>query len=169
MSATNFDSCTFRVRRFRRGESAQLFALFRHTVERINCRDYSPSQIAAWSSGSVDLSLWEQQFQSRFTVVAEGFGQVAGFADLELDGHLDRFYVHADHQRQGIGQKLLGEIEQEARRLNLPRIFTEASITARPFFERHGFVLLAQQEVHRRGETFINFRMAKPLRALSES
>ena len=65
--------------------------------------------------------------------------------------------------------ELLSEIEQEARRLNLSQIFTEASITARPFFERHGFVLVARQEVHRRGETFINYRMAKPLTAFPES
>lgn len=169
MSATHSDSAPLRVRRFRPGEASSLFELFRETIQRINCRDYSPSQIAAWSSNAIDLNLWEQQFCFRFTVVAELSGKITGFADLESNGHLDRFYVHADYQRQGIGQSLLSEIEQEARRLNLSQIFTEASITARPFFERHGFVLVARQEVHRRGETFINYRMAKPLTAFPES
>jgi putative acetyltransferase len=47
----------------------------------------------------------------------------------------------------------------EARRLGLARLFTEASITARPFFEAQGFAMLAPQVVWCRGAEFVNFRM----------
>ncbi len=43
------------------------------------------------------------------------------------------------------------------------RLHTEASITARPFFERCGFLLVAEQTVALRGQQFVNFRMEKPL------
>lgn len=148
-------------RRYREGEAAKLLELFRDTVRRINHRDYSPEQIAAWASDSIDPATWENQFVTRTTIVAELSGAIVGFADLEHDGHLDRFYIHADHQRAGIGRGLLAAIESGASRLALPRLFTEASITAKPFFDRHGFVTLARQQVIRRGVTFVNYRMEK--------
>jgi putative acetyltransferase len=40
-------------------------------------------------------------------------------------------------------------------------LFTEASITAKPFFQRMGFSVVKEQEVSRRGETFINYAMEK--------
>jgi putative acetyltransferase len=47
----------------------------------------------------------------------------------------------------------------EARRVGLVRLFTEASITARPFFEARGFTVLAPQVVTLRGVEFVNYRM----------
>jgi putative acetyltransferase len=43
----------------------------------------------------------------------------------------------------------------------MPRVFTEASIMARPFFERNGFQVIAAQIVEKRGQKFQNFRMEK--------
>ena len=60
----------------------------------------------------------------RRTLVAEEGGEVVGFTELEGDGYLDMLYE---------------AIERAARDQGSSRIFTEASITARPFFERRGF------------------------------
>lgn len=45
----------------------------------------------------------------------------------------------------------------------LARLFTEAGITARPFFEARGFVVLAPQVVTCRGVEFVNYRMERVL------
>ena len=157
--------CQFR--QYQPGEAANLLDLFRDTIRRVNRRDYAPDQIAAWASDDIDPRIWETQFASRYTCVAERDGLIVGFADLESNGHLDRFYIHADFQRQGIGQHLLCEMESETRRRGLTRIFTEASITARPFFESQGFATLAGQTVTCRGRSFKNFRMEKFLSSSS--
>ena len=86
-----------------------------------------------------------------------------GFADLEADGHLDQFFVSADHQGRGVGSALIGTIIAEARRIGLNCIFVEASITARPFFESWGFAVLTQQSVPCRGTELVNFQMEKLL------
>ncbi len=52
-------------------------------------------------------------------------------------------------------------LEGEARRRILTSLLTEASITARPFFERQGFVMLQEQMVKRRGVEMINYHMIK--------
>jgi putative acetyltransferase len=96
-------------------------------------------------------------------VVAEEAGQPIGFAELEADGHIDRFYVSADHQRRGIGSSMMTAITTEARCRGLARLFTEASITARPFFETERFTVLTPQVVACRGEDFINYRMERVL------
>jgi N-acetylglutamate synthase-like GNAT family acetyltransferase len=48
-------------------------------------------------------------------------------------------------------RELAKRTREDARGLGLGRIFTEASVTARPFFERHGFRVLREQTVSRRG------------------
>ncbi len=56
---------------------------------------------------------------------------------------------------------LLNQIEQVARSLQIERLFTEASLTAKPFFERRGFDVVRAQQVERRGVWFCNFVMEK--------
>ena len=72
-------------------------------------------------------------------------------------------YCHKDWQRRGVGGALLARVETQARRLGVTRLYTEASITARPFFESRRFRLVAPQQVRRRGEVLTNYRMEKAL------
>ena len=124
------------LRPYRPDDAPALLALFRDTIRRVNSRDYSPAQIAAWASDDIDTVTWFGRFSGRYVPVAEEAGRPVGFAELEPSGHIDRVYVSADHQRRGIGRQLLAAVVAEARRVGLARLFTEASITARPFFVR---------------------------------
>jgi putative acetyltransferase len=54
-------------------------------------------------------------------------------------------------------------VEREARGQGLGWICTEASITARPFFEQQGFRVVREQMVSRRGVSMTNFVMEKEL------
>jgi putative acetyltransferase len=151
------------IRNYRLGDAPALLALFKDTIRRVNCRDYSPPQIAAWASDEIDLEVWTKRFDSRPVFVAEvteaDRTTLAGFADLEPDGHLDRFFVSADYQRRGVGRALLAAIIDHARQAHIGRIFTEASITARPFFLSQGFHEITPQTFTWRGVEFLNYRM----------
>lgn len=149
------------VRTYRPADASPLLELFRDTIRRVNSRDYSPEQIAAWASEEIDPAAWAKRFDNRFTVVAEDADVLLGFTDLEMNGHIDRFFVSADHQGRGIGRQLMAALIQEAKRLALPRLFVEASITARPFFETHQFQVLHSQVVVCRGVEFTNFCMER--------
>ena len=151
------------MRPYRPDDAPALLALYRDTIRRVNSRDCSPAQIAAWASDEIDAVGWFGRFAERFVPVAEEDGGPVGFAELEPDGHIGRVYVSADHQRRGIGRQLLAAVVAEARRLGLVRLFTEASITARPFFEAQGFTVLAPQVVTCRGAEFVNYRMERVL------
>ncbi len=151
------------LRPYRPEDAPLLLALFRDTIRRVNSRDYSPDQIAAWACDDIDLVKWTERFTGRFVPVAEADGRPVGFAELESNGHIDRVYVSADHQGQGIAQRLLAAVVAEARRVGLTRLYSEVSITARPFFEKQGFVVLAEQVVNCRGVELVNYRMERLL------
>jgi putative acetyltransferase len=150
------------VRPYRSDDATALMALFRDTIRRVNSRDYDETQIRAWAPDNIDSVRWAARFEGRFVVVAEEAGVPIGFGELEADGHIDRFYVSADHQRQGVGRALINAIIAEADRRGLTELFVEASITAKPFFEAHGFTVIAPQTVSCRGAELVNFRMSRP-------
>lgn len=149
------------VRSYRPDDLDAAIAIFLGAVRESAARDYDPAQIDAWAR--VDPEKWAARRNNRPTWIAELGAKPVGFADLEPDGHLDMMYVHPAHQRMGIATALLSRVETAARGQGLSRIFTEASITARPFFESRGFRLLAAQTVALRGQSFVNFRMEKLL------
>jgi len=150
-----------RLRPYERTDAGGLLALFRETVRVVNSRDYTPEQIAAWSSDEIDSVAWADRFDGRFADVAESEGRPVGFADMTRGGYLDRLFVAASHQRQGVATLLIGRMIEHAREAGLPAIETDASITAKPFFERLGFRVRRQQSVECRGETLTNFRMKR--------
>ena len=151
------------IRRYRPGDLAGLIALFRDTVRRVNGRDYSPQQVMAWAPDQIDARQWRHRFDNKVVWVADLDGAPVGFVDVARDGLIDMLYVHADHQGKGIASLLLRTVEAGARTHGLMRLFTEASITARPFFEHRGFRVIAPQRVMRWAQEFLNYRMDKAL------
>jgi putative acetyltransferase len=151
------------IRRYRPGDLTGLIALFRDTVRRINGRDYSQQQVMAWAPDQIDARQWTHRFDNKVVWVADLDGAPVGFVDVARDGLIDMLYVHADHQGRGIASQLLRTVEASARTRGLLRLFTEASITARPFFEHRGFRVIAPQRVMRWAQEFLNYRMDKAL------
>jgi len=152
-----------RLRAYRDSDLEALITLFRESVRRVARRDYTQAQVEAWAPGDVDRAEWARRRAASETLIAERDGAILGFAGLAADGLVDMMYVHADQQRRGIAGALLRRIEESARARGLARLHADSSITARPFFERHGFRVLAEQTVTRRGETLTNYRMEKVL------
>ncbi len=145
------------IRQYRPEDCRELAELFYQTVHTVNARDYSREQLDAWADGTVDLEQWNRSFLEHNSLVAVEDGRITGFADMDRTGYLDRLYVHASYQGRGIATALCDQLEQ-----NAPgEIETHASITARPFFEKRGYVVLKKQQVERKGVLLTNFVMKK--------
>jgi GNAT superfamily N-acetyltransferase len=142
-------------------DAEAMASLFHQTIREVNRRDYRPEQIDAWAGPTPEPAKWRARLQNKQTFVACLDGKMVGFAEFEADGHVDAVYVHHQHQGAGIASRLLERIEQEAAQTGVVRLYTEASITARPFFEARGFVVLQPQDVEFRGAMFRNYRMEK--------
>ncbi|WJQ79246.1 GNAT family N-acetyltransferase [Brevibacillus brevis] len=155
------------LRRFHETDIDQIITLFYETVHTINKQDYTQEQVNAWAS-LADLTqrkgVWLKALTSNISYVAEMNGYIVGFSDMSLQGYLDRLFVHKEHQGQGIASALVDTLESEAKKLGLIEIETDSSITARPFFERKGYIVVKSQIVERNSTKLMNFRMKKSLR-----
>jgi putative acetyltransferase len=138
-----------------------VIALFLKAIREVAARDYSSAEIDAWAQA--DREVWASRRLGRPTWVAVQDMEIVGFSDLEPDGHLDMMFVHPAWQGRGIASLLLSTVETAALAQGLSRLFTEASVTARPFFEHRGFRVVTAQRVPLRGQVLTNFRMVKEL------
>lgn len=145
------------IREYRPEDCAELTRLFYDTVHTVNRKDYTPAQLDAWADGTPDLERWNRSLQEHFSLVALEGKQIIGFGDMDSTGYLDRLYVHKDYQNKGVATALCDRLEQAVD----GTIVTHASITARPFFEGRGYVMVKTQQVERKGILLRNFVMEK--------
>lgn len=148
------------LRRYTSADCPEMAQLFYETVHCVNARDYSPEQLDAWADGNVDLDRWNSSFMEHDTWIAVEDNQIAGFGDVDHTGYLDRLYVHKDYQGRGIAGAICDKLEQ-----SFPADFieTHASKTARPFFERRGYIVVKEQQVERHGVYLTNYVMKKAM------
>lgn len=137
--------------------------LFHRAVHAVDPKLYSPEQQEAWAPTPPDYEFWQSRLKARQPLLAMDGDRLAGFIELESDGHIDCFYVDPDYQHRGVGTQLYERIEKRARRAGVERLFVEASLLARPFFEKRGFRVLCRNEVCRNGQSLVNFTMEKRL------
>ena len=137
-----------------------IIALFESTVLAIDRRDYTGEQLAAWASGGAHLSRWQKRVTTQYFLVAAS-EEIIGFGSVDKIGYLDTLFVHPLHQQQSVAQLLLEALEKWARHQGMARITTEASITAKPFFERNGYEVLQRQEQQIKNEILVNYIMQK--------
>ena len=153
-----------KIRPFETGDNETLARIFADSVRAVPLGDYSAEQLEVWAAAFSDLDLWLNGSAGRIVLVADEICGPIGFATFELEGHIDRMYVHPHFQRRGVASALLEQIQSRAAGLQLARIFTEASVKARPFFEHAGFRVIERQTVTKNGIEFLNYRMEKFLR-----
>lgn len=148
---------------------AELRSLYIDTVTNINSKDYTEEQIKAWirpwydNSPTRDGRTFAQKITEQYFIVAIIDTTIAGFASLENNGYLDFMYVHKDYQRCGVAKALLTELEDYAHKKDIKELNAIVSITARGFFEKHGFVKIREDVVEVRGAIFHDNIMIKKL------
>ncbi|EMW44146.1 acetyltransferase family protein [Escherichia coli 2788150] len=112
---------------------------------------YSPQQIAAWAQ--IDESRWKEKLAKSQVRVAVINAKLVGFITC-VEHYIDMLFVDPEYPRRGVASALLKPLIKSESELTV-----DASITAKPFFERYGFQTVKQQRVECRGEGFINFYM----------
>ncbi len=146
------------IRAFAPHDAEAVSALIRHTMRVSNSRDYPLARIQLL----IDYFSPEKVLllsQERVCLVAEVDQQVIGTVGLE-ETELVTFFVHPDHQGQGIGAQLLAAIEERARALGITRITVDASITSAAFYAKMGYL---RTGVEREGTAGTQIGMEKQL------
>lgn len=141
----------------------QVMSVYREAIHSLAAPFYTAEELAAWAPRNQDVGRWRQRLDGLHTVVAEHDKVVAGFATYALDGHLDLLFTHPAFARQGVATGLYNRVESALRAARVSRVFTEGSLAARAFFERHGFSIDAEEFVECRGARLRRYIMHKNL------
>ncbi|WP_203580351.1 GNAT family N-acetyltransferase [Microbacterium hibisci] len=160
----DFEPARPRVRSYRAEDARATLTIFLAAITETAAADYSPEQVQAWARPDRrNLTEWDAARKSRNTYVAVIGGEVVGFSDVAETGYIDMMFVSPTHARRGVARTLLTTLEQRARDAGASRLTADVSITARPFFERAGFQVVAEQHPVTGGVQMTNFHMAKSL------
>ena len=147
------------IRRYQPGDEIQIRQIFHDAIRQLARADYTPGQLNAWASRRTDADEWRKRCEMKMPYVKELDGQVVGFIEFDPDGHIDCTYVDPAHARRGVMTEIMEAVKQEANEMGLTKLFAEVSKTARPFFERHGFVWVQDNRVSIDGISLENFVM----------
>ena len=133
------------LRAYTTGDAPATLAIFLRAVRETARAHYSAEQVSAWSADHGDLDSWAAARAAAHTQLAIIDGHVAGFIDLDDHGYIDMLFVDPDYGRQGVASALLASVVALARQRGLRTLTTFASLTSRPVFERHGFVITGER------------------------
>ena len=130
----------------------------------VNSKDYTKEEVEDWTSCGDSVAHWKNLLAKNDYVGAiDRQGKIIGFSSMNAEGYLHSMFVHKDQQGKGVATLLLSEVEKIARKYDVHKINVEASITARPFFEKHGYKVVKEQKAKANRLWLTNYVMEKAL------
>jgi putative acetyltransferase len=151
------------IRPYLSADVSAVIAVYTASIRSLGAPFYSPEQLCAWAPTRPDVARWQERLASLRTLVADQDGELAGFLSYRQDGYLDLLFTHPAFVRRGVATQLYLRAESAWRSAGLSRAVTHASLAARPFFDRQGFQVDAEESVECRGEFLRRFAMRKLL------
>ena len=101
-------------------------------------KEYKQDRVSHWAPVDKNMEAGSQRVKQKNRFVAVLETKVAGFAELDHDGHMDSFYCHHALQRRGLVSAVLNAVAKEPRSLNLPERYAVVSLTGIAFFTSRG-------------------------------
>jgi putative acetyltransferase len=139
----------------------EMLRLFYNTVHSVNSKDYDSDQLDNWAPAEIDRKKWEVRLANNVCLVSISNKRIVGFGELSEEGGIDTMFVHKNYQGKKIASRLLNKLTAVAHHNNFTTLTTEASITARPFFESHGFEVVEERTNCYNELEFVNYKMQK--------
>ncbi len=144
---------------YKSGKETELWEVF-YTAIRLGCTEqYSEEQLQAWAPDDLDQNIFVEKMRAIKPFIASLNGKVVGYADLQEDGYIDHFFVHGRYQAQGVGVALMHRILEKGE--SFPRLYSNVSETAKPFFEKQGFSVVREQLIEIGDQHLANNLMEK--------
>jgi GNAT superfamily N-acetyltransferase len=134
----------FLIRRATGQDAAAAAALLRDSITQLCVADHQndPVALEQWLHNKTPEHFlqWLANPESCI-VVAEMEAVLCGVGGIRKNGELDFCYILPGRERLGIGRSLLSALEAQAALWGLGKLHLISTLTARHFYERHGFVL----------------------------
>jgi len=132
-----------RVRESALADAAAAAAVVRRSIKELCHEDHrgQASILEPWlenkTAGSV--AAWINSPDKFCTTATVESGEVVGFGMLSREGEVVLLYVSPTWVGRGVGHGLLDSMESAARDWGLAELFLDSTLTAKDFYERHGY------------------------------
>ena len=133
-----------------------LAEVFTRAVHEIAATSYDAAQRDAWAPHDMGLESWRARLAEQQIWIAEIGGQIAGFIGMKPQ-HVEMLFTHPAYARCGVASALYRHAMKQG-----PAgasMTTDASLEARPFFERQGWRVQREEVVERNGVKLRRFHM----------
>ena len=147
------------IRSYKPRDHIAISEIFPRAIHEIASDVYTAEQCSAWSEKKPNPDHWRMRCDRKKPFVFTQDDRVVGFLELDSDGHIDCMYVHPEEKRKGIASALIEHAIEANTSVGNQRIFVEASICAKPVFEKKGFSVVKEKEVLIKGVSLKNYDM----------
>lgn len=140
---------------FRKAETEDLHEigqLFKRSIEGLCTKEYSPAQIQAWSSSIENTEAWLNKIEQSFFLLAiSNTNSLTGMISFIQPNYLDLLFVDPEYAGKGIARAMFEHFEDEALKTFSGFLEVHSSDTAKGFFLKNGFSILAEEVTQRKG------------------
>lgn len=147
--------------------SQAITELFYQAVHNIDTQIYNAQQKQAWAPYPINYQKWQQRLiATQPTLLFKG-QTLIGFIEFDNQGYIDCLYISPQHQQQGYATLLIKHILDIAMHKQIKQVSVDASIIAKPMFEKLGFTVQSENQQVRSGVTLKNYSMLLNIEQLS--
>jgi putative acetyltransferase len=135
----------FRIRLSVPADAEGILRAHYSAVHETASQDYSQQVLNDWSPpvDALRVAAHRAKMESDRSIISfvavEASGSILGFGELVPPETLGAIYVAARAARRGVASALFRSIEAKARELGMQVMRMESSLTAVPFYLKHGF------------------------------
>jgi len=125
-------------------DASDIASVLRRSIEKLCFLDHRGRQdvLDSWQQNKTpeNVAEWISAPDNFCITAISGQDRISGFGLLTRSGEILLLYVDPDFAGRGAGHALLERIEQQAVSWKLPKLTLESTVTARSFYENHGFL-----------------------------
>jgi len=153
------------LRPYLASDLARCLSIFAASIAELASEDYSEDQCEAWIATAEDPKAFAKRLTDSITLIATLEGEPVGFASLKGADLIDMIYVDPEFARKGAGTALLDALSRLAAARGAKSLLADVSDTAKPLFERQGYIPERRNLVTLGDEWLGNTTMRKVLAA----
>jgi len=144
-------------------DARRCLQIFVTSIAEIACEDYNEDQCDAWIAAFDDEKAMGKRLAAMLTLVATVDGEPVGFISLKGADGVEMIYVAPERARQGVATTLLDAVTRIAAARGASKLTADVSDTAKPLFEKQGFVGQRRNLVTLGEQWLANTTMSKTL------
>lgn len=133
------------IRPYQPEDAAEIARLVQRNLLEVNIRDYDATAMAEMAAGYNADKIRRIAGEGHMYVALEqgtiiGVGAVAPYQGSLDVSQLHTVFILPERQGQGLGSAVLSALEADEYFRRAERVLADASITARPFYEKKGYI-----------------------------